>query len=176
MLTATQKQTIKADILATPQLNAFPNNGDGAAEIAAIYNANASPDYWVWRAFVSDQEVYSATSVDNTTWNWTSYIGRSQGERDAWRQMVNMAGGYNPSLTSVRTGLADIFSGQTGSGQRTHLLAISRRKASRGEKLFAVATVGGSGARGSAANPDTLTLDTQATPVTYQDIEEARIP
>lgn len=152
MLTPAQLSTLKALILADPALNAHPNNADGNLAIAQALAAIASPDYWVWRSFVSDQEMYEGTGDGGTSWSWSSYISRSQGERDAWRQMVNMAGGLNPSLANVRAGIADIFSGAGGASQRTHLLAVGRRKANRAEKLFATGT-------GSTASPATMTVE-----------------
>lgn len=152
MLTPQQLATLKATILADPELNAHPNNADGNLAIALALAANASPDFWVWRSFVADQELYEGTGDGGTSWSWTIYIGRSQGERDAWRQMVNMAGGLNPSLANVRAGVADIFSGAGGANQRTHLLAIGRRRANRAEQLFATGT-------GSTASPATMTVE-----------------
>lgn len=170
-LTPTQLSAIKADIAADNTLNVFPNNSDGNSAIAAVYNVAASPSYWVWRTFLSDSDMYELMSPDATSWSWTIYIQRSQAERDAWRQMVNMKGGINPSLANTRTAIADIFSGVAGAAQRTHLTSLGRRLASRVEKLLGLATVGGSGTRGSTANPDTMGFEG---PITYQDIEQAR--
>ena len=149
ILTTAQLQTIKADILASGDLNAFPNTSDGNFAIAALYNLNASPDFWVWRTRVGQLEIVTATSVDNTNWSWPDFIARSQGERDGWREMFADGGTVNASLTNVRQGFADIFSGPSGANQRTHLLAVGRRKASRIEKLLATGT-------GSTATPATM--------------------
>jgi len=162
-LSTAQLQALKADMNGDGAIQAIPHTSDGFAQIAALYNATASPDYWVWRTFVPDREIYEATTVDATTWSWTIYIARSQGERDAWRQMVNMAGGINASLASVRTGIADIFSGAGGLNQRTHLLTLGRRKATRGEKLFATGA-------GSTAAPSVMAVEGVITP---QNIEAA---
>lgn len=170
-LTSAQLTAIKNDIAADNTLNSFPNNEDGAAAIAAIYNVGAAPSYWVWRTFVSDSDMYEQTSLDATTWSWSIYIGRSQAERDAWRQMVNMKGGINPSLANTRAGYADIFSGAGGLAQRTHLTSLGRRTASRVEKLLAVATVGGVGQRGITTNPDTMGSEG---PIGLQDVLQAR--
>ena len=137
MLTPAQLITLNAAIEADSALNSQPMNDDGANAIAIALSAIATPDYWVWRSFVPDAELYEATTADGTTWSWTTFIGRSQGERDAWRQMVNMKGGIAPYLANVRAGIADIFSGAGGAAQRTHLLTSGRRKATRAEQLFA---------------------------------------
>lgn len=166
-LTAQQKTTLKADIAADATLNAKPRTEDGYIDIAAAYNANAVPDFWVWRTNVTRDELVGGTSVDGTTFAWTGtgYIGRSQGERDAFRDMFNSGGQVNPSLASVRTAFGDIFSGGTAPApaNRTHLLTVSRRKAHRVEKLFATGT-------GSTAVPAVLSYEGDLTP---QDVLDA---
>ena len=151
MLTSQQRVTLKTDIQASSDTNSMYVDGnlDG---LAALYNAPASPTFWVWRTFVPDQEIYESTTADGTVWSWSLYITRSQGERDAWRQMVNMAGGFNASLANARAGIADIFSGGPAAPQRTHLLTIGRRPATRLEKLFATGT-------GSTASPAAMNVE-----------------
>jgi hypothetical protein len=162
-LTPAQLQTLRTDIAADPTFSALPNTTAANSQIAAAYNLAASPDYWVWRTFVPDSEIYQAT-VDTTTWSWTIFIARSQGERDAWRQMVNMAGGINPSLLNVRNGIADIFSGAGGLAQRTYMLNVSRRLATRVEKLFASGS-------GTTASPSNMGAEG---PITLTNVEDAR--
>jgi hypothetical protein len=166
MLTDAQYLVLKANILADPVLNAIPNTADGAFEIAAAYNAQALPDFWVWRTAVPQFEIVSTTTADGTNWSWTSYIGRSQGERDGWREMFADTGSINFARPNVRQGLQDIFSGAGGAAQRTHLLAIGRRKATRAEKLFATGT-------GSTASPATSAFD-DGFQLSYQDVLVAR--
>ncbi len=149
ILTTAQLQALRDAIAADGALSVLPHNSDSADTIANAFNVTAAVAYWVWRSFVADSEMYEATSADATTWSWTIYIARSQGERDAWRQMVNMKGGINASLASVRAAVADIFSGAGGAAQRTHLLALGRRLTTRAEKLFATGT-------GSTASPGTM--------------------
>ena len=119
------------------------NNASGQSDdaSAALLNANASPDFWIWRSLVPETEIYQLTTADGTTWNWTTYIGRNQAERDAWRQMVSgRNAGLVTALPNVRQAIADIFSGAGGANQRTHLLTIGRRKATVLEKLLASGT------------------------------------
>lgn len=144
MLTDAQKATLAADILAN---RASIANGDTAGA-TDFYNADASPDYWVWKNLLTEHQITDETSVDGTVWSWTLYINRSQGERDAWVRMFNGTYSINPSIPQVRSAIADIFSGATGAAQRTHLLAMGRRKASRIEKLFAA----GNGTTASPSN------------------------
>lgn len=163
-LTNAQLSTLKADILADPALNAFPQTADGAFAIAALYSLNASPDFWVWRTSIPQFEIVSFLSPDATSWSWTTYIGRSQGERDGWREMFADTGTINFSLPNVRQGLQDIFSGTAGAAQRTHLLAIGRRKARDVEKLFATGP-------GTTAAPATMSFEGT---LTYLEVQNAR--
>lgn len=161
MLTAAQYLTLKTDILSPANaaaLGAFITAIDDQS-IANFYNQMSVPDFWVWRTSVAQSEYTGEVSVDGTSWSWTSYIGRSQGERDGWRELFTETGtalggsrSVNPSRANVRQGVADIFSGAGGAAQRTHLLAISRRKSSRVETLFATGT-------GSTASPATMSYE-----------------
>lgn len=128
---------LKADIAADPVLSILPLTNAAGDQIMGLYNADASPDYWVWKPVLTEHEITDQVSVEGTTWSWTAYIGRSVGERDAWVRMFNGTFSINPSLPQVRQAIADIFSGAGGAAQRTHLLAMGRRKATRAEKLFA---------------------------------------
>ena len=68
-MTSAQLATLKAHIDASSDLNVFPNNSDGAVEIAKLLDLAASPDYYVWRTNVTRQESYDTTSPDATNWN-----------------------------------------------------------------------------------------------------------
>lgn len=178
MLTTAQLTILKADIAADAALSAQPNTPDGNSAIAAAYNQVAVPDSWAWRTYVEKHEYTQGASPDGTLLAWTGagYITRSQGERDAFREIFNASGSCNPSLPNVRTAFVDIFSGGTNPApaNRAHLSAVSRRKVTRGEKLFAVLAVGGpaqTGLRGATGNPDTLTFEGA---LSYQDVEAAR--
>lgn len=142
VLTGPQLATLKADVAANT----------ATIDLAAWYNGLFSPDFWVWRK----DELTNSTSIDGTTFSWvgTGFITRSQGERDAWREMFNGTNSVNPSLAQVRTAFGDIFSGATAPApaNRTHLLTVARRKATRAEKLFATGT-------GSTASPATMAAE-----------------
>ena len=107
--------------------------------LAGLYNLPAAPDYYLRRTALSRHDILTATSDDGTTFAWAgaAYITRSQGERDAFREMFNSTGTVNPSLASIAAAFNDIFSGAGGAGNRAHILAMARRKASRVEALFA---------------------------------------
>ena len=147
---------LKAAIAADPVLSLLPHTTDDAVAVATAFNLVASPDYWVWRTFVTEEEITAKPSVDGTVWSWSAYIARSQGERDGWDRI--MGRGINPSLTQDRSAVADIFSGSANSApaQRTHLNAVGRRKALRIEKLLIVA-----GGLGTTASPSTMQFEGQ---------------
>lgn len=166
-LTLTQLQAIKADILANGDLNSQPNNSDGAFEIARLYNLAASPDFWAWKTRVTKDELTNSVSVDGTTFTWVGngFITRSAGEQTAWRELFNGNNQINPSLANVRQAFQDIFSGTgNAAANRTHLLAVARRKASRVEKLLATGT-------GTTGSPATMAYEG---PIGFQDILDAR--
>jgi hypothetical protein len=168
MLTSPQLAALKAAILADGALSPLPNNSDGNTAIAAAFNLPAAPDFWVWRRSVTKDELVGSTSVDGTTFSWTGtgFITRSQGERDAFNAMFDSSGSVNPANASIRQAFTDIFSGNTAPApaNRTHLTTVSRRKATRGEKLFATGT-------GSTASPAVMAVEGA---LSYQDVEQAR--
>lgn len=155
-LTEAQYQALNTDITIT-------HASEFATAVAAAdfqfmadqYNLQASPVYWVWRTQLPEKEIYEAV-VEGKSWNFTTFQAQSVQERDSW-QLMTRPGTINPSLAQVRANFDKIFQG-TGApaAQRDYLLTVSRRQALRGEQLFAVASPGGTGQRGSTANPDTL--------------------
>lgn len=138
-LNSEQKTVLAANILVL-QASGQPLFGvTDEQAIANHYNAAASPDYYVKRSLLSRHEILTGTSDDGTTFAWagSAYITRSQGERDAFREMFNSTGAVNPWLPSILSAFADIFSGAGGAGNRAHITAMSRRVANRLERLFA---------------------------------------
>lgn len=175
-LSLVQKQALKTFILANYA-------GQSDEQIANALNQVVSPDYWAWRTSVPKHEVTDTVSshTDGTptafTWGGASggFINRSQGERDAWRELWNTSLTVNPSLANVRTAFVDIFSGSGAGavGNRNHLWGVCQRKVTVVEKLFVTATVGGpaqAGARGAKTNPDTLGVEG---PISYSEVSEA---
>lgn len=162
MLTPTQLTTLKNDILADSNFNGISSDSDGNAAIAAFYNLNAAPDFWVWRSKVARDEIVGSASVDGTNFSWTGtgFITRTQGERDAFNQLFDGEGFCDPSQANVRQAFLDIFSGGTAPApaNRTHIATIARRKATRAEKLFATGT-GSTGSPGQLVFEGALNLD-----------------
>jgi hypothetical protein len=152
-LTTAQLTTLKADIAADATLNALPKTPDNAVTIAAAYNLPASPAYWVWKTSMPPDEY---TGNNGIVWTEVDALAVGKARIFEW-----MSGGMtrpiNPSDPNQRQGLSDAFA--AGTTTRTNLIALARRQATRLEKLFAVATVGGSGTRGSTANPDTMVVE-----------------
>jgi len=106
--------------------------------IAGWCNVLATPAYYVKRKSLSRHEILTGTSDNGTTFAWAAgaYITRSQGERDAFREMFNDTGTVDPWLPAITAGFADIFSGAGGAGNRAHILAMARRAATRAEKML----------------------------------------
>lgn len=182
MMTSAQLATLKADILADGTLNAFPNNSDGNTAIAAIYNAAASPNYFVWRTDVPVQDVYdqiawanlTPTDAPDTTQQWLNRAMQCQGKQFNLQILVQGQSRINAGKLNVRAGLQDALtnvpSGVSGAlvsagwvNVRDNALA---RKATRVEKLFAS---GGTGA--TAQNAATMGFES---PLSYQDVTDAR--
>jgi len=161
ILTSTQIEILRADILTHPELDAARQSGDDVV-LAAYYNAQAVPDYTVWRTNVKKHEYTSQPGPTGTLFQWSTtggYIGRSQGERDAWKEIFSADQSVNPSLVNVRAAFDDIFSG-TGAGSvanRAHLTAVGKRKATVLEKLFAVGS-------GTDLSPSVMTVEGAITP------------
>lgn len=145
MLTSAQYVALKSYILGDVNLAASVSAGDHVG-IAEYMNAPASPDFWCWKSSMSRAEIYGAM-------NWTTYIGRTVGERDAFNAIL-IDGSINPSMDNIRQAFVDIFSGVAASAvnQRAALNAAAVRKAKRIEKLFAQGT-------GSTAVPALLVFE-----------------
>jgi len=143
--------TLLADIAADGALASLPHNSDSADAIATAYRAVASPDFWVKRTNLTPKEIYEATTTDGTSWSWTIYINRSAAERDCWQALTSV-GMLNTALANVEQAIQDIFSGAGGLAQRTHLLTVRRRRATRIEKLLATGP-------GSTASPATMQFE-----------------
>lgn len=179
MLTPAQLATLKSHINASNDLNVYPNNSDGNFAIAALLNLSASPDYFVWRSSVTRQDVYNSVGDGSSSWNWSTYKAQSVTEQNAWTQMF-MGDQCNFGQLNNRVGVQTIFTGSAPqNAQRDHVLSVGRRKATRLEKLLAIAVVSPPAntgnntgtARGSTTNPDVLGYEGS---VDFNDVEAAR--
>lgn len=161
-----QLQAVKTAILADPALASQPMTSGGALVIAEALNAQAAPDFIVWRTSLARHDILTGTSIEGTTFTWTggAYITRSQGERDAFREMFNSTGSVNPRTPTIISAFNDIFSGAGGATNRAHIEAVSKRKATRVEKITASGT-------GSLASPATLSFEGA---ISGEDVQQAR--
>lgn len=160
-LTPAQLAMLKADIAANSDLNSKPNTPDGSAAIADLYNAVAAPVFIVWKKNVSIGAVGDAINATELAGLTTLNVTRLQ----AIGQYA--PSGINPSLADRRQAFDDIFSGAGGATTRASLLALWKRNATRGEKLFATGT-------GSDASPATSAFATDNFPITLGDVQAAR--
>ena len=152
---------LKAAILADPTLSAYPNTTDGAYAMLPLLNVVAAPDWYVWRTDVTKDSLYFQISGEATTWEWTTFKAQSTSEQGAWMEMFS-GSVLNMALLSVRTGVEKIFG--SVNAQTIHVKAISKRKATRAEKIFAVGL-------GLLATPATMVFEGM---LDYTDVDNAR--
>ena len=162
MLTPEQYATLKAHILATPELNAFPNNSDGAFEIKNILNQTAEPAWVVWRTAVTRREVLQ------NGFDWTRLDNLSVGKARVWSDIF-VDGVINPSKPNVRAGIESVWVGTAADiAVRAAVYVHCKKNATRIQKLFSTGT-------GSDASPATMGEGiTENYQLSYQDVETAR--
>lgn len=150
-MTPEQLSTLKAALIADTAITDLKTAHD--TQGIADYLCGDST-FIVTKTALSRHDILTGTSDEGTTFTWTggAYITRSQGERDAFREIFNSTGTVNPTLPSIQAAFADIFSGTGGAVNRTHITAMSKRKATRLEKIFATGT-------GTLASPGTLVVE-----------------
>jgi hypothetical protein len=159
-LTPTQLQTLRGHIDASADLNVYPNNLDGAYEIARLLNVAAAPTFIVWRTSVTWDEIM-LNGMD-----WARVDNLSVGKARIWDWMFqNGSRSFNPSKPNIRTGIEAVWVGTAADlAVRAAVYVHCKRATTRAEKLFATGT-------GSDAVPGTLTFEGAITP---NDVEEAR--
>ena len=157
-MTPAQLATLKTAIVADGTLNSKPNNSDGNSEIAAALNLNASPNWTVWKTIVPITQI-------GDKFNGAELAGLTTANQTRLQTIALFSGaGVNPTLPDRRAFFDDVFSGAGGTITRPALLALWKRFATRGEKLYTTGT-------GSDASPATLTFEGQISP---NDVQEAR--
>jgi hypothetical protein len=142
-MTPEQLNDLRTDVLGNPDTLALYNAGDRAG-LADVYNAPASPDYWVWRNQVAREEV-----EEDDAFNWTVVDNLSTGSKyRIWEWMFGSKGYINPSKANIRAGIAACWVGNAQLlAVQAMVLAKCKRAATRAEKLFAT----GTGSTGSPA-------------------------
>jgi hypothetical protein len=157
-LTPEQLQTLKTAILADPVLANQPMDGDGNGVIADAMNAQASPDYWIWRSKVTQDEIMQ------NGFDWVRVDNLSVGKARIWEWLFdNRESVINPSKVNVRAGIAECWKGTTADNAvRAAVFLHCQRLASRGEKLFS--TGSGTSTNGDGVGPATSTFEGLITP------------
>lgn len=179
MLTLTQKQAIKADIAANPDLSSQPQTGDGAYAIAQLYMLTAVPDYMVWNPTTATKDVMDAitwanltpaVNADGTVPNTIDWANRSlacQGKQFNIQTMLAGRDLVDATKANLRAGLQDALTnvpsasgGAAVSAGWANVKVALTRKAARIEKLLASGL-------GTAASPSTMGY---VGSISYQDI------
>ena len=164
MLTLAQRQALKAAIEADGALSVLPHTQDNAFDISLIFGQLVTPDYLVWRTSVDTTEVML------NGFDWTRVDNLSIGKARIWEWMTQF-GTFNPSKLNIRAGIDATWVGTAADlAVRAVVYTHCNRNSRRIEKLFATATAGGVGNRGTSANPDTMAYEGT---ISQQDVLDA---
>lgn len=153
-----QYETLNQHIENTPELNAFPNNEDGAQGIADLLNLQAVPDFTVWKTLVNKSSVGATFDGSELASLTTAESNRLQ----TFAQWSALA--IDPSDPDVRFLFDDVFSGAGGTVTRPALAELWKRLSNEVEKLFAI---------GTGSDPDPATMDFEGN-ISRQDVSIAR--
>jgi hypothetical protein len=179
MLTPEQNALLKAAIEADQMLNALPNNTDSAFEIAAQFNAEASPAFYVWKSNANIDEIYDAitwaslTPADapDATVEYTNRALSCQARQINLQIMLQGKQTLNATKLKIRQGLTDALQGvPSGAGGATldagwpPVKQALYRKATRVEALLATGT-------GTTGVPALMSFEGN---LSYQDAYQAR--
>lgn len=160
MFTTPQLQAIKAHIDADPVLSAFPNTPDGAFSIAAELNKPATPEFIVWRTYVTQDE------IKQNGFAWVEVDSLTVGKARIWEWMFdNGNAAINPSKPNVRDGIAEVWKGTAAKlAVQAAVFAHCKRPATRLEKILATGT-------GTTESPATMGYEGD---INYQAVQQAR--
>jgi hypothetical protein len=160
--TPAQITAIQAAITADPALSAIPNTyPDGATQLAAAFNAPASPAFTVWKTSVTQDAIMAGM-------DWTRVDNLSVGKARIWDWMFsNQSRTINPSKTSIRTGIEAVWVGTAADlAVRATVYAQCKRVATYLEQVLATGT-------GSDADPATLTFEGAVNPAQIHNARNA---
>ena len=157
-MTPAQLTQLRTAIDADQVLSAYPNNSDGAYDMAQFLNQPTSPAFIVWKT--------SATIADTTkAFNGSEWAGMTSANHTRLQTVRQwLEDSYDASRADIRAMFNDVWSGAGGANTRTALLAVWKRTATKAEKIFASGT-------GSDASPANLTIEGL---LNYADIQAAR--
>jgi len=149
---------LKADILADPVLSQWAATGYMAAEIAAAYNGQATPDWTVWKSAVEVDEIM------RNGMDWARVDNLSVGKARIWDWMGRL-GTFDASKPNIRAGIDATWVGTAADlAVRAMVYTHCKRSATRAEKLLSSGT-------GTTASPARMGFEGN---LTYQDIEAAQ--
>ncbi len=144
-----QLVTLKADIQGNPTLAALWAAGE-RGQVAAHYSQTASPAFYVWRSSISIAEVLDSLVVED----WTALDNLTVGQDRIWVNLKE-TGAIKPASEAHRAALTECWKGTAAKvAVRDRILALGKRTATYGEKLFAVGT-------GTQIDPATMTYENQ---------------
>lgn len=181
-MTPAQLQTLKNDIVADATLNAFPNDSDGNTAIQALYNVQATPDFWVWRDLPMTTVINLITFASMTPADavpttpaltvdvWRARSLSCQGKQFnlqnltlsravAPMRLINYRAAMQDCLTNLPAGAAGALISANWVGVRDAAKFLAKRL----ERLFATGT-------GSVASPGDIVVET----VSIEEINTAR--
>jgi hypothetical protein len=162
-LTPQQNATLAAHIAASPDMNTLPPGSDSAFEIAALLNATATPNFYIWRASVLQDEIMQ------NGFDWVRVDNLSVGKARIWDWMFDNAGtSINPSKANVRAGIAEVWKGTAADNAvRLSVFQHCQTLATRLQKLFA--TGAGTTTTVDGVGPAT----TEVWSISYNEVKDA---
>ena len=158
-LSPAQNVIVKANTLASLDMNTLPNNADGDYEIARLYNLPATGTWIVW---LTDS---TAADIGNA-WVGTDIDGMSALNMQRLQLMLasSPSGVFDMSRADRRAGFENPFGASASNASRVAMRAAWKRQATRLEKLLSTGT-------GSDATPATMGFVGAVSP---QEITNAR--
>lgn len=157
-LTSSQLTILKTDIDnnsgPSEEFENVPSTPDGNQLITDAYNTQASPNFFVWRTDITQNEINEAV-------DWSEVVGLTTNEMLSFQLLKNQDL-LNASKSSIRGAFGSIFSSKPNTNAA--LLALGKRLALRIEQLLATGT-------GSETNP--ATMDFEGT-ISRGDVQAAR--
>jgi len=152
MLTPTQRAALLAAINADQTTLAMANEGNFGG-IADWLNAPASPDFYVWRTSVTQDEIMQ------NGFDWVRVDNLSVGKARIWDWLFdNPERMINPSKPNVRAGIDEVWKGTAPDlAVRAAVYLHCQRLATRLEKMFAT----GAGSAMPGGTPATMAFEGQ---------------
>ena len=134
-MTPTQLQAIKADIQGNPTLSSYWASGEKSA-IAAYYNQDANPTFYVWKNSVPFSEI-----MDNlVAADWTALDNLTVGQDRIWENLKG-TGAFKASSSAHRAAIGECWKGtQAKLDVGTRILGLGKRTSNNIEKLLATGT------------------------------------